>query len=76
MDNSNWLPRIDQIACTGCGECVALCPTDALEQVSDKAQLTRPDACTYCTVCEDVCPVSAIALPFLICFADDCTDER
>jgi ferredoxin len=70
MANQDWLPQIDTAACTGCGECIARCPVDALAQVRGKAALVRPEACTYCTWCEDVCPVDAIALPFLICSLD------
>lgn len=61
-----WMPQIDRKKCTGCGECVAHCPTKALGQVEGKAMLVHPDLCTYCTACEDVCPTGAIELPFLI----------
>jgi ferredoxin len=61
-----WLPRIDLDLCSGCGDCIAGCPTAALGWQDGKAALLQPDLCTYCTVCEDICPVSAIELPFLI----------
>jgi len=61
-----WLPQIDRKACTGCGECVAVCPVSALGIVDGKAALVDPQACTYCTLCENICPVSAIELPYLI----------
>ena len=61
-----WMPQIDALKCTGCGECITACPTNALGRVSEKAALLRPDACTYCAACEDICPVDAIALPYLI----------
>lgn len=65
-DDETWLPQIDASKCTGCGDCVAVCPTGALGQRDGKAALVHPDLCTYCTFCEDVCPVGAIELPFLI----------
>lgn len=61
-----WLPHINRDLCTGCGDCIAVCPTDALGWQDGKAVLTRPDMCTYCAICEDVCPAGAIELPFLI----------
>jgi ferredoxin len=61
-----WLPRIEQVLCTGCGECIARCPTGALGWQADKAALVQPQLCTYCATCEDVCPVGAIELPYLI----------
>ncbi|MBW7883640.1 MAG: 4Fe-4S binding protein [Caldilineaceae bacterium] len=69
MDNVP-LPVISPERCTGCERCVEICPTGALDQVQGKAVLLYPDLCTYCTLCEDICPTNAIALPFLIVFAD------
>lgn len=60
------MPQINQAKCTACGDCIAVCPTDALGWQAGKAALLYPDLCTYCTLCEDVCPVGAIDLPFLI----------
>jgi NAD-dependent dihydropyrimidine dehydrogenase PreA subunit len=61
-----FMPMIDQNRCTGCRECVQVCPTGALEQRWGKAALVFPEQCTYCTACEDICPVGAIELPFFI----------
>ncbi|GAB4476142.1 MAG: 4Fe-4S binding protein [Anaerolineae bacterium] len=71
MTITPWMPRIDRARCTGCGDCIALCPTGALGRVDGKAALIAPQACTYCTACEDACPVEAITLPFLICFENN-----
>jgi quinone-modifying oxidoreductase subunit QmoB len=63
------MPQINWHRCTGCKRCVEICPTSALDQVEEKAQLAFPERCTWCTACEDICPENAIALPFLIVFA-------
>jgi NAD-dependent dihydropyrimidine dehydrogenase PreA subunit len=66
MDHNKWLPMIDPLLCTGCGDCVAACPTGALSLVNGKAALTEPEKCTYCRVCETSCPTNAIQLPYQI----------
>lgn len=67
---SHWFPQIDPKKCTGCGECIKICPTDALGLIAEKASLTAPQNCNYCAVCEEICPTGAIELPYLICFKD------
>ncbi len=66
MNDQDWLPQIDRSVCTGCGDCVTICPTGALTLTMGKATVARPDACSYCADCEAVCPPGAIALPYLV----------
>ena len=66
MAEEIWLPQIDKELCTGCGDCIVTCPTDALDLVSGTAVLTNPSACNYSAACEAICPVNAIALPYQI----------
>ncbi|MBE2223729.1 MAG: 4Fe-4S binding protein [Anaerolineae bacterium] len=66
MVEERWIPQIDKELCTGCGDCIVICPTDALELVSGVALLIAPSACNYCADCETTCPVDAIALPYQI----------
>ena len=41
---------VDETRCTGCGECVEVCPTDAMRLAN----------CTECEVCLGACPEGAI----------------
>ena len=69
--NRRLIPNIDLDLCNACGNCVALCPVQAVELVNNKAVVVRPDVCTYCDVCETFCPEGAIGRPFTIEFAPD-----
>lgn len=71
MGEELWLPQIDKDVCTGCGDCIITCPTDALELVSGTAVITNSTACNYCAECETICPVDAIALPYQIVLESD-----
>ena len=57
------IPVIDEERCTGCGNCVEVCPPQALSLKQDKASL-REDLCEECGFCAPECPVDAIAIPF------------
>jgi len=52
--------KIDAQACTGCEQCVPLCPFGALEMKDDLAFVN--EVCNLCGACVDVCPVEAITL--------------
>ncbi len=64
--SSAWLPAIDLLSCTGCGDCVVACPAEVLSLINGKAAVTTPEQCNYCGACETVCPVNAIFLPYQI----------
>jgi ferredoxin len=69
MEQSTWLPKINRSLCTGCGQCISACPTQALRTIDNKASLAFPNACTYCAACEGLCPAGAIELPYLVCYS-------
>lgn len=56
------LPLLDVTRCTGCGDCVATCPTDCLEMAGPVPWLPRPGDCISCGICVLVCPASALEL--------------
>lgn len=56
------LPVLLPGRCTGCGDCVAICPVDCLAMTSTHPWLPRPRACIACTACVFVCPTEAIEM--------------
>ena len=64
------VPEIDRAICDGCGKCLAVCQPRALALVDGVAVLARPDLCEYDGGCEPICPAGAIALPYLVLFAE------
>lgn len=69
--NDRELPIINQMLCTHCGSCVAVCPEQVLAMNEGKVVFTRPQVCTYCTQCEEACPVNAIICGFSVGWADN-----
>ncbi len=51
---------VDKETCTGCANCVDVCPVDAIEMVDEIAVVS--DACIDCGQCVDECPVDAIEM--------------
>lgn len=70
IHTTNYLPEVDAAACTGCGQCVAVCPVEAMGLVSahDPERPGRKQArvdtrvCLGCGVCARVCPNDSIQL--------------
>jgi electron transfer flavoprotein alpha subunit len=52
---------LDLEKCTGCGQCLEVCPFDALELAADKVALK--EGCTLCGACVEVCEFGALSLP-------------
>jgi uncharacterized protein (DUF362 family)/NAD-dependent dihydropyrimidine dehydrogenase PreA subunit len=58
--NPSKSPRSND-KCTGCGECVEICPTNAITLISKKASIDYSN-CIRCYCCHEVCTESAIDL--------------
>lgn len=56
------LPLLDERRCSGCGDCVAVCPTDCLILHGAVPFLVRPTDCVSCGLCVLVCPTAALSL--------------
>jgi NAD-dependent dihydropyrimidine dehydrogenase PreA subunit len=56
------LPILDETRCTGCGDCVSVCPVTCLEMSGPLPWLPRPADCVSCAVCAAVCPAEAITM--------------
>jgi ferredoxin len=70
VHTTNFLPVVDLGTCTGCGECAAVCPVEAMTMVSandplhpqkKKAKLDE-NICLGCAVCVRVCKTKSLRL--------------
>lgn len=70
VHTTNFIPAIDQQSCNGCGQCVNVCPVEAvaLSSANDPKQSKRKhatlaeDYCLGCGLCAKVCQQNCIAM--------------
>ncbi len=70
VHTTNFLPAVEGASCTGCGECAAVCPVEAMTLVSanDPAHPKKKRAkvdmtmCLGCGVCVRVCKAGSLSL--------------
>ena len=61
--HSNFIAAIDAAACTGCGQCIEVCPVEALRAADAGSAATLDSGvCLGCGVCVRNCPSGAIRL--------------
>jgi ferredoxin len=72
VHTTNFIPKIIEEKCTGCGKCVSLCPVEAMTLVTasdphkpgKKKAKPDDDQCLGCGVCLKGCNVDALKLEF------------
>jgi len=52
---------VDDDLCYGCGACIALCPTSALD-LKERLAVVKQEKCTLCEYCIRSCPVFALRI--------------
>jgi Pyruvate/2-oxoacid:ferredoxin oxidoreductase delta subunit len=70
VHTTNFIPKIQDEACTGCRKCVTVCPVEAMSLVSandphhpkKKKARVNENICLGCGICARVCPENCIGL--------------
>ena len=55
---SNYVCRVDDSLCTGCGVCMRRCPTGALKLIGGRVRF-KQERCIGCGLCVKTCPAQA-----------------
>ena len=54
--------NVDTEKCTGCGECVDICPVEVFELQDEKSVPVNAEECVGCESCVEVCEQEAITV--------------
>ncbi len=55
-------PVVDPERCSGCQNCVEICPSEVYQMEGDKSNPIRPEECIECWACVNQCPSESIQL--------------
>ncbi len=55
-------PIVDPAKCTGCEECVDICPTEVFEMENEKSVPVNAEECLGCESCVEACESDAIVV--------------
>ncbi|MGI6552591.1 MAG: 4Fe-4S dicluster domain-containing protein [Bacillota bacterium] len=56
-----YLVNVNPDTCTGCGDCVEVCPADILEVVDGVVEVVGDD-CMGCESCVEACSTGSISI--------------
>ena len=59
--STNFLARVDEESCIGCGECVDHCQLEALQLLDDTVSVNE-EYCLGCGVCVSICATESMSL--------------
>ena len=60
-ETSSMTAIVNAETCNACGECVEVCPLDAIE-IKDDIAVVDEDTCGDCGACVDACPTESITV--------------
>ena len=62
IDKETGAKYINPEECTGCGECVEVCPVEVFELQDEKSEPVNAEECLGCESCVEVCETEAITV--------------
>jgi len=57
-----YMVTVDNDKCTGCEECVSICPNEVFQMTDEKSDPYQGAECVFCESCLGVCPSEAITI--------------
>ncbi|MDR3176107.1 MAG: 4Fe-4S dicluster domain-containing protein [Desulfovibrio sp.] len=58
----SWNVTVDSDRCTGCSECVDICPVEVYELQDGKSVPTNVEECLGCESCVEACEAGAVSV--------------